>query len=194
MTIEEKAKAYDNALEKARSFELPEYRRIMKELFPELRESKDERIMKVIIGLLKQSTYEDCYYDGINMRDIYEYLEKQCGQKPIGKMQVSEKLYEHIKNTCNCIDDALSSETFADITDYLEMASKDAQDAFDMIEKQGERKLNWNEEDEQIANNIRMLIEKYAFSQSAVDVNGDLCEKIYIDMDNWLKSLKEKIR
>ena len=62
------------------------------------------------------------------------------------------------------------------------------------LEKQSERKPTWNEKDEQIANNIRMLIEKYAFSQSAVDVNGDLCEKIYIDMDNWLKSIKEKIR
>ena len=51
---------------------------------------------------------------------------------------------------------------------------------------------SWNEEDEQIANNIRMLIEKYAFSQSAVDVNGDLCEKKFIDADNWIKSLKER--
>ena len=51
---------------------------------------------------------------------------------------------------------------------------------------------DWNEEDEQIANNIRMLIEKYAFSQSAVDVNGDLCEKKFIDADNWIKSLKER--
>lgn len=31
--------------------------------------------------------------------------------------------------------------------------------------------------------NIRSIIEKYAFSQSAVDVNGDLCEKEYIVAD-----------
>jgi hypothetical protein len=41
---------------------------------------------------------------------------------------------------------------------------------------------------------IRSIVEKYAFSQSAVDVNGDLCNKIYIDMDNWLKSIKQRIR
>ena len=41
--------------------------------------------------------------------------------------------------------------------------------------------------------NIRSIIEKYAISQSAVDVNGDLCEKIYIDADNWLKSLKQRL-
>ena len=42
--------------------------------------------------------------------------------------------------------------------------------------------------------NIRTIIERYAFSQSAVDVNGDLCEKKYIDADNWLKNLKDKVQ
>ena len=54
-------------------------------------------------------------------------------------------------------------------------------------------KHEWSKEDEKMISRIRSIIEKYAFSQSAVDVNGDLCEKIYIDMDNWLKSLKQEI-
>lgn len=54
-------------------------------------------------------------------------------------------------------------------------------------------KQEWNEEDEKMVGNIRSIIEKYAFSQSAVDVNGDLCEKIYIDADNWIKSIKQRI-
>lgn len=53
-------------------------------------------------------------------------------------------------------------------------------------------KQEWGEEDEVMINRIRSIVEKYAFSQSAVDVNGDLCEKEYIDTDNWLKSLKER--
>lgn len=57
-------------------------------------------------------------------------------------------------------------------------------DAFAQMQKE------WSEEDEVTINRIRSIVEKYAFSQSAVDVNGDLCEKEYIDADNWLKSLK----
>ena len=52
---------------------------------------------------------------------------------------------------------------------------------------------DWNEEDEQIIGKIRSIVEKYAFSQSAVDVNGELCEKEYIDADNWLKSIKNRV-
>jgi len=54
-------------------------------------------------------------------------------------------------------------------------------------------KHEFGEEDEKMVGNIRSIIEKYAISQSAVDVNGDLCEKIYIDADNWLKSLKQRL-
>lgn len=83
MTQKEKARRYDEALERAeKALEVLgtdkcEGARQIFSLFPELKESKDERIRKVIIGLLKQSTYEDCDYDGVNMKDIYAWLEKQ---------------------------------------------------------------------------------------------------------------------
>jgi len=48
MTLEQKAKAYDEAIERAKSFELPEYKNIMKSVFPELKESGDERIKKAL--------------------------------------------------------------------------------------------------------------------------------------------------
>ena len=54
-------------------------------------------------------------------------------------------------------------------------------------------KQEWSEEDEKMIGRIRGIIEAYAFSQSAVDVNGDLCEKKFIDADIWLKRLKERI-
>lgn len=49
---------------------------------------------------------------------------------------------------------------------------------------------DWSEEDEKMIGRVRGIIEAYAFSQSAVDVNGDLCEKKFIDVDIWLKSIK----
>ena len=54
-------------------------------------------------------------------------------------------------------------------------------------------KQEWSEDDERMIGRIRGIIEAYAFSQSAVDVNGDLCEKKFIDADIWLKRLKERI-
>ena len=57
---------------------------------------------------------------------------------------------------------------------------------------QGEQNPAWSEEDEKMVGCIRVIIEKYAFSQSAVDVNGDLCEREFIEPDEWLKSLKER--
>lgn len=52
---------------------------------------------------------------------------------------------------------------------------------------------DWNEEDEKMISRIRSIIEAYAFSQSAVDVNGDLCEKKFLDVDIWLKSIKDRV-
>lgn len=56
-------------------------------------------------------------------------------QKPVEKISVSEELYEHIRNACACIDDAMSSDTLCDMTDYLEMADSSAKKAFDMVER-----------------------------------------------------------
>ena len=57
MTPEQKAKAYDEALEKARKHygETPNnvYRAMLESLFPELKESEDERIRKSLIDMLK---------------------------------------------------------------------------------------------------------------------------------------------
>lgn len=111
----------------------------LKILIPELQESEDEQHRKWILEYL---------YDGMRksdeqFKDQFEcaiaWLEKQ-GESQVSKLQVSDELYEHIRNTCACIDDALSSKTLADINDYLSMAERSANSAFDMVEKQREQK------------------------------------------------------
>ena len=85
MNTEQKAKAYDIALNEAVAAYKDEDKHLkatLERIFPVLKESKDEKIRKVIIGLLKQSTYEDCDYDGVNMKDIYAWLKGQ-GEKQI---------------------------------------------------------------------------------------------------------------
>ena len=111
-------------------------------IIPELCESEDERIRKEIEQLIQ------CMHDVDPRKKRWiAWIEKQ-GEMSVNKLQVSEELYEHIRNTCACIDDALSSETLADIKDYLSMAERSANNVFDMIEKQDNLKSDeWKEGD-----------------------------------------------
>lgn len=81
MTDKEKAKAYDEALEKAREalseIPLESYgaRKIIEDAFPELRASKDERIRKWLLKCVK-SLY-DVNFREVSRQDVIFYLEKQ---------------------------------------------------------------------------------------------------------------------
>ena len=76
MTQEEKAKAYDKALEIAKAWCKLDNNDLSNEdletLFPELKESEDERIRKEIINYIKTGTYH---------KDWIAWLEKQGKQK-----------------------------------------------------------------------------------------------------------------
>lgn len=82
MTQEEKAKAYDNIIQ--RVTELYETRTVlsmeqMEHLFPELRESENERIRKDIIKCVKEQIRQGNYLN-INGNKALAYLEKQKEQ------------------------------------------------------------------------------------------------------------------
>ena len=79
MTQEEKAKAYDEA--KARMSRAFNSNRctigFMNEIFPELCESKDERIRKELISILKSDFEKDTTIFDISIEQILAWLEKQ---------------------------------------------------------------------------------------------------------------------
>ena len=80
MTNDEKAKAYDMALERAKKYFNPAYpladKTLVEEIFPELRESEDERIRKELIEAFMCYDPESSW-NGIPVRDIIAWLEKQ---------------------------------------------------------------------------------------------------------------------
>jgi len=84
MTVEEKAKAYDEALEKTRIYRdnariAEDYGAVARyeNIFPELRESKDERMMRVI-GLALTDVPEERFTSlGTTLKDCLAYIEKQ---------------------------------------------------------------------------------------------------------------------
>ena len=79
MTEKEKAKAYDEALEKASAAHKDEDRHLkatLERIFPELKESEDERIKKAIIEFF-ESEDDNATYSLVRKKDIIAWLEKQ---------------------------------------------------------------------------------------------------------------------
>ena len=83
MTQEEKARAYDEALERAQkatragsdvAMDIVQY------IFPQLAESEDERIRKALVWHLKADV--DFVSNGVTKAECLAYLEKQKSQKP----------------------------------------------------------------------------------------------------------------
>ena len=94
MTQEEKAKAYDEALERARQIkdgkeewrysDLAEITPALTEIFPQLCESEDERIRKHLVEIVE--IYWGTTNDPDKAKDL-AYLEKRKEQKPVDKFQ-----------------------------------------------------------------------------------------------------------
>ena len=110
MTQEEKAKAYDEAIEKARSLHdnydsvstLIDIKEELEHIFPLLAESEDERIRKALAEGLCDVTGELGWSDfgGIPIDEILSWLEKQ-GKKPAWSEEDEEmyqNIYECLKN------------------------------------------------------------------------------------------------
>ena len=83
MTEKEKAKAYDKAIEIAKKwYNSPNIdkidNRIIEEIFPELKESEDEKIKNAILNHLKKM-WGNCQDDvcGVHVEDAIDWLEKQ---------------------------------------------------------------------------------------------------------------------
>lgn len=84
LSIEQKAKAYNEALKAAIAAHKDEDRHLkatLERIFPELKESDDERVRKEIIETFKNLGDGKIPVD-INYADIFTWLEKQGKQKP----------------------------------------------------------------------------------------------------------------
>ena len=101
MTTEEKARAYDEALKRADSLtEKYGGRDFAEYVFPELKESEDERIRRALLELVsndKVAGYTKFYEErGITCDDAIAYLEKQKEQKPVEWSEEDERILKGI--------------------------------------------------------------------------------------------------
>ena len=85
LTIEEKAQRYDEALKRAKNTievnqTIPDIVECVESLFPELKESEEERIRQLLIRFVKYDM-PDNYSDDFSKEDCLDWLEKQGEQK-----------------------------------------------------------------------------------------------------------------
>ena len=183
LTIEQKAKAYDEALEKARQLcAYPTSKPFisdLQDLFPELSESEDERIRKEIISFL--TYYHTGHGNSVKYDDGWiAWLEKKGEQKSAEWSEEDSPYYDDI---CEILIIILHSESH----NYNKDAIKKDLDWFESLKErvQPQPKQQWSEEDKRIKNNllseltnlsVRKLIEKET-------------EKKYA---SWLKAIEER--
>lgn len=105
LTIQEKAQAYDKALEKARIWKdksgMPKDKQgILDDIFPELKENEDERIRKALIDYFDDANKADenpLQSYGVHTDKAIAWLEKQY-EKPQGKSALEAINEEKIDN------------------------------------------------------------------------------------------------
>ena len=184
-TIEEKARAYDKALEKAREYWETDddntldikARGTMEYLFPELAESEDKKIIKEILEVAK--TVVSCdgtlYGKKYNCREWIAWLEKQGEQKvPVVDFKAEDWYVSKV-------DGKIHNATFMEKTPTNQAS-----------EKQGEQKPQydkpaWSEEDEKNLQGIIDEIQANKNNAPSYDI------PVYEGFLNWYKSLKQRI-
>ena len=180
MSIEEKAKAYDKAYKKvAVRFGF----NIADEIFPELKESEDERVRKEIIDFIydKTDTYE--------LREkSNSWLEKQGDKdkliQELGEYKVKytqEVLEKHLK-TINKDDERLRKTTIAFLKDFAEQGYENAVECIDWLEKHEQKptdkvepKFNFKVSQWIVATGkcVYLIAKIDGFNVTLVDTNGD---------------------
>lgn len=132
MTTEQKARAYDAALERAKAFELPEYKNIMASVFPELAESEDERIKREILELVSIAG------NGNQFEEIKDWLEKQ-GKETSMFSNIEDDVRR--RNTIQVLEYAKSLDT------YNQYGKADIDKNIAWLEKLGEQNFDYEHAD-----------------------------------------------
>lgn len=195
MDYKEKAKRYDDAIERARIWKdksgMPKDKQgILDDIFPELKESEDERIRKIITLCLNECVHSDIIRD-YEKDDAIAWLEKQADKgkliQELGEYKVKytqEVLEKYINGMSNEDDERLRKTTIAFLKDFAEQGYENAVECIDWLEKQGEIKSNkWTEGDVVRHGGILALVIN---GRKAMKSN---CEQITIQYpDEWVKA------
>ena len=180
-------KAYNEALERARNYysttDSVADAKLIELIFPELKESEDEKIRKEIISALKYANHKGVYNKHL------VWLEKQDEQKPTQEIESFEaehgKYYYCIKDYfCGGKKQASKGDVVQALRGLPIMGLKDASEYFLPLNSI-EKKSAWSEDDEIGWTNTMIMIKEVASNHYTKD-----SIKLVID---WLESIKKRI-
>lgn len=183
LSIEEKAKAYDELFVKAKQIYNKEndvlILHTIEDLFPEFKKSEDEKIRKWLIGYFNQYIIDgmpQVFGNGLNVEDVIAWLEKQ-GEK-IDAIENFDTEFE--KQVSYLIASAINKEHEYNQGYVKWVANALFNYAKHELEKQGKQNITWSEEDESNFQNI----------DSVLFYDKGLPEDTCMRLRNWLKSLR----
>lgn len=174
-------KKYNEALERARSMAvMPTDKAMLEEIFPELRESEDERIRKELIAFFQDDLRGDYWHD-LEVGHILAWLEKQKEQKPAEWSEEDERMLSRCIKSIECSKMFAEAKTFKDAKDNEINWLKNR---FKFLKSQP--KQEWSEGDENALKYIHELIswgyaEKFMDAQTAHDMRKWVNEHISHD-------------
>jgi hypothetical protein len=170
MIMDDKSK-YKEALERARQVmegKTGFIRKEVEEVFPELKESEDERIRRELIAFLKENLETgraDETWSLSGLKKWISWLEKQGEQLPVGFYYVNSE----------------GKKFYSDAFKYGDVILH--------VEKQGEQKPAWSEEDEErITNTLSVLSVQVCWDGATGEKKNPYQKEI-----DWLKSLQQRI-
>ena len=117
---------------------------IAEEIFPELKESEDEKIRKEIISILRNAYWTS---NRSRFNELVAWLEKQRDKdkliQELGEYKVKytqEVLEKYINSMSNKDDERLRKTAIAFLKDFAEQGYENAVECIDWLEKQGKQK------------------------------------------------------
>ena len=189
LSIEQKAIAYDEAIKKLRnafydnnSRMCEEYRnavlKIIEPIFPELKESEDERIRKWLIKDMGRRL--SCWTSTeVTKEQVLAWLEKQAEQKP--------NLILDIEIPFGVKDSELQEASY-----YIPEGFHAEIEGDRVTIKRGEQKSTWSEEDEMHIRELERLV-KQVWAIAEHENNKDTIHKMS-DLSFFLKTLKPQLK
>ena len=140
LSIEQKAKKYDAAINTAKECYTDELslhqpsKDVLEYIFPELKESEDERIMEALIdGFKDYKGWDEEWWNGVTVREIIAWLEKQGEQKTQAKSVIEIwkdmrlEIYQQAsgnRHEPNYSDDSTKMFSLNDIDEIIEKMSE----------------------------------------------------------------------
>ena len=195
-SVEEKAKAYDEAFRRAKEkyveFEGMKQGNVLEDVFPELKESEDERIRGNIIATIHLYYGEPLEYEA---KEMIAWLEKQGEQKPADTEKGAKGNDREIPNSAWSEEDETKIKSIIALLKSPSLCAMDGNKGIidenikylnTLKERvQPQPKQEWSEEDEKTVNDIMWIIEAYrknGFNETHLQIANN--------SETWLKSLR----